>query len=142
LPENKTTRNKASVKEFLAGVPDGQMRLDSQVLLKLMQEASGEKPQMWGTSIVGFGSYHYKYPSGHEGDAPVVSFSPRKQSLTVYILARLERFQAVLKDLGTFKTGVGCLYIKRLDDVHLPTLKKLIRLGVKVVRTEGYGTQP
>lgn len=140
MAENKTQRTRASVSGFLAGIQDPQTRADCKVLVKMMQDASGEKPAMWGPSIVGFGSYHYRYASGREGDAPIVSFSPRRQNLTVYILARLERFGDLLRDLGNYKTGVGCLYIKRLDDVHLPTLRKLIRGGVKVVRTEGYGS--
>ena len=140
MAEIKTKRNKASVSGFLAKIPDKQRRADCQVVLKMMQEASGEKPQMWGPSIVGFGSYHYKYATGREGDMPITGFSPRKQDLTLYIMGGFGRYKDLMKKLGKFKTGVGCLYIKRLDDVHLPTLKKLIRANVKVMRTEGYGT--
>jgi len=134
MTENKTKRNTRSVSAFLAKIPDKQKRLDSQVLLKMMQEATGEKPRMWGASLVGFGSYHYKYASGREGDWPLTAFSPRKQNLTVYIMPGFDRYKDLLGSLGKYTTGVACLYIKRLDDVHLPTLKRLIRDSVKVMR--------
>jgi len=134
MAENKTTRNRGSVSEFLKKVKDPHQRADSQVILKMMQEATGERPAMWGSSIVGFGSYHYKYASGREGDMPLTGFSPRKQNLTLYIMGGFDRYKDLLARLGKFKTGEGCLYIKRLEDVHQPTLKKLIRESVKVMR--------
>ena len=130
----KTTLNKASVSKFLAKVKDPQKRADSQAIVRMMQEITGEKPAMWGPSIVGFGSYHYKYASGREGDMPIVGFSPRKESLTLYLMSGFERYDELLRKLGKYKTSKACLYIKRLDDVHVPTLKALIRGSVKVMR--------
>ena len=130
----KTTLNKASVSKFLAKVKDPQKRADSQAIVRMMQEITGEKPAMWGPAIVGFGSYHYKYASGREGDMPIAGFSPRKQNLTLYIMAGFERYDELLAKLGKFKTSKACLYIKRLDDVHVPTLKALIRESVKAMR--------
>jgi hypothetical protein len=130
----KTTLNKASVSKFLAKVKDPQKRADSQAIVRMMQEITGEGPAMWGSSIVGFGSYHYKYASGREGDMPIAGFSPRKESLTLYIMSGFKRYDELLRNLGKYKTSKACLYIKRLDDVHVPTLKALIRESVKVMR--------
>jgi hypothetical protein len=132
--ENKTTRNKASVKDFLARVTPESKRRDSQTIARMMQEASGEKPAMWGPSIVGFGSYHYKYPTGREGDMPLIGFSPRKQSLTLYLSSRYPRYAELMARLGKHKTSKACLYIQSLEDVHLPTLKKLMSESVKAMR--------
>jgi len=93
----------------------------------MMKQVTKAKPVMWGSSIVGFGSYHYKYASGHEGDACLAGFSPRKQNLTIYIVPGFERYRALLKKLGKHKTSKSCLYIKILNDIDLPTLKKLIK---------------
>jgi hypothetical protein len=134
--KNKTTENKSSVSAFLGKVTDPQRRADCKEIAALMQAASGEKPAMWGTSIVGFGSYHYKYASGREGDMPLIGFSPRKQNLTLYIMGGFENYAALLKQLGTYTTGVGCLYIKQLADVHKPTLSKLMRASVKAMRAK------
>lgn len=134
MAENKTVATKASVTGFLAKIKDVRIRADCQTLLQMMKEASGERPVMWGPSIVGFGSYHYKYASGREGDMPLVGFSPRKQTLTIYIMPGFERYTDLLRKLGRHKTSVSCLYVKRLDDVHLPTLKKLVSESVKVMR--------
>lgn len=134
MAENKTKQTKASVSGFLAKVKDEQTRKDCRALVQMMQEASGEGASMWGPSIVGFGSHHYKYASGREGDMPLVGFSPRKQNLTLYIMGGFDRYADLLTKLGKFKTGGGCLYLNRLEDVHLPTLKKLIRESVKVMR--------
>jgi hypothetical protein len=127
----KTQKNKASVKDFLAKVPDERRRKDASAVSALMQEVTGEKPAMWGTSMVGFGSYHYKYDSGQEGDWPLVAFAPRKDSLTLYIMPGFAEYTDLLAKLGKHKTGRSCLYIKSLDDVHLPTLKTLVRQSVK-----------
>jgi hypothetical protein len=131
MAEAKTKKNDASVERFLAGVKDEQRRADCQTVLKIMQEASGQPPAMWGPSIVGFGSYHYKYDSGREGDAPLIGFSPRKQALTLYVLADFDAKDPLLEKLGKCTTGKCCLYIKRLEDIHLPTLKKLIKASLK-----------
>jgi hypothetical protein len=127
----KTQRNSASVKEFLDKVPDERRRKDAWAVSAIMEEVTGEKPAMWGASMVGFGSYHYKYASGQEGDWPVVAFSPRKDSLTLYIMPGFSEYTGLLEKLGKHKTGRSCLYIKSLDDVHLPTLKTLVRQSVK-----------
>ncbi len=127
----RTQRNNASVKGFLDGVNDAKKRNDCFAVSALMEEITGEEPAMWGTSIVGFGSYHYKYASGQEGDWPLVGFSPRKDSLTLYIMPGFAEYTELLGKLGKHTTGVSCLYIKSLDDVHLPTLKTLVRQSVK-----------
>ena len=130
----KTQRTRASVKAFIAGVADEQKRKDAHVISALMQDITGEKPEMWGTSIVGFGSYHYKYASGQEGDWPLVGFSPRKDNLTLYIMPGFKDYADLLGKLGKHKKGMSCLFIKSLDDVHLPTLKTLVRQSVRQMK--------
>jgi hypothetical protein len=127
MAELKTKKTTASVKDFLNSVPDERKRKDSFAILKLMQEVTGTKAAMWGPSIVGFGKYHYKYASGHEGDAPLAGFSPRKQNLTLYIMAGFDGRAELLGKLGKHKTGKVCLYINKLEDVDLFTLKDLVR---------------
>jgi Domain of unknown function (DU1801) len=123
----KTQKNKASVKAFLDAVTDNKRRKDAQVVLKLMKEATGAKPFMWGDSIVGFGDYHYKSErSRQEGDWFITGFSPRKTSLTLYIMPGIGYYQAMVKKLGKCKTGGSCLYINQLSDVDLTVLKELI----------------
>jgi len=117
----------ASVAGFLAGVPDQRRREDAGRLCAMMQEVTGEPPAMWGTSIIGFGTYHYRYASGHEGDAPLAGFSPRSQHLVIYLASEFgDRYQAVLARLGPHKAGKGCLYIKRLGQVDQDALRELI----------------
>ena len=123
---NKTIPNDQDVEQFLNSVADEQKRRDSFTILELMKHVTGLEPRMWGSSIVGFGSYHYRYESGREGDTIVAGFSPRKQNLTLYNMGGFERYDDLLKQLGKHSTGKGCLYIKRLDDVDLATLKRLI----------------
>jgi hypothetical protein len=127
----KTQRNAGSVKQFLDKVPDARRRDDARAVSAIMEDVTGEKPAMWGDSMVGFGSYHYKYESGQEGDWPVVAFAPRKDSLTLYIMPGFKEYSGLLEKLGKHKTGRSCLYIKSLDDVHVPTLKTLVRHSVK-----------
>ena len=123
----------ASVEGFLARVPDEQRRQDARRLCAMMQEVTGEPPAMWGTSIIGFGSYHYRYPSGREGDSALASFSPRSQHLAIYLIGEFgRRHQAALRRLGPHKTGKGCLYIKRLDDVDHDALRELIDRSARV----------
>ena len=131
MAELKTKQNNRSVDRFLKSIPDKQKRQDCLALVKLMQQVTRAEPKMWGSSIIGFGSYHYTYASGHEGDTCLVGFSPRKRNLTLYVIADLEQHAELLKKLGKYKTGKACLYINRLDDIHLPTLKKLIQQSVK-----------
>ena len=127
----KTQRNAGSVKQFLDKVPDERRRDDARAVSAIMEDVTGEKPAMWGTSMVGFGSYHYKYESGQEGDWPLVAFAPRKDSLTLYIMPGFKDYSGLLEKLGKHKTGRSCLYIKSLEDVHVPTLKTLVRQSVK-----------
>ena len=124
---NKTTLNDQNVEAFLNTVEQEQKREDSYTLLKLMQQLSGFEPKMWGSSIVGFGSYHYKYESGREGDFFKVGFSPRKQNLTIYIMPGFERYRELMAELGKYKTGKSCLYIKKLTDVKMEILTELIQ---------------
>ena len=133
MAELKTKPTQASVKEFLNQIPDKERRDDCFAVAKIMEEITGEKPKMWGPSIVGFGTYHYKYASGHEGDWPISAFSPRKKDLTVYIMIGFTDPE-LMKQLGKHSTGKSCLYIKRLSDIHIPTLKKLIKSCVKQIR--------
>jgi hypothetical protein len=123
----------ASVEGYLATVPDEQRREDARRLCAMTQEITGEPPAMWGTSIIGFGTYHYRYTSGHEGDAPLAGFSPRRQHLAIYLVGGFEdRYRPLLARLGPHKTGKGCLYLKRLDDVDLSALRELIDRSVRV----------
>lgn len=140
MAELKTKLNNASVDKFLKTVTDEQKRADCFALVEIMKQATKAEPKMWGSSIVGFGSYHYKYASGREADWMLVGFSPRKQNLTVYIMAGFEEYEALLTKLGTkHSTGKSCLYIKRLDDLHLPTLKKMIQKSVKhMLKTQAH----
>ena len=134
MAEQKTKPTNQSVKEFLNKIPEPERRADCFAVAKIMEEITGEKPTMWGPSIVGFGSYRYKYASGHEGDWPMMGFSPRKKDLTLYIMMGFEKHAELMEKLGKHSTGKSCLYIKRLSDVHIPTLKKLIKIGLKDLR--------
>ena len=131
MAEPKTKPTGASVKEFLNQIPEKERREDCFAIAKMMEEATGAKPKMWGPSIIGFGSYHYKYDSGREGDGPVTGFSPRKNALTLYIMMGFEKHRELMEQLGKHKTAKSCLYIKRLSDIHQPTLKKLIKASIK-----------
>lgn len=136
MAELKTKTNDQSVEKFLNSVPDEKKRQDSFRIKKIMEEITGEPAKMWGDSIVGFGSYHYKYASGQEGDWMLTAFSPRKQNLTLYIMPGFERYENLMKQLGKYKTGKSCLYIKKLEDVDLEVLKELIDLSVKQMRED------
>jgi hypothetical protein len=128
-----TGRTGASVAEFLAQIPDPERREDARRLCVVMEEITGEPPAMWGMSIIGFGTYHYRYASGHEGDSALAGFSPGRRHLSVYLIGGFEnRYQRVLARLGPHKTGKGCLYITRLDDVDPDALRELINRSVQV----------
>ncbi|HET9478924.1 MAG TPA: DUF1801 domain-containing protein [Pyrinomonadaceae bacterium] len=142
MAEGKTKPTRQSVTEFLNKIPDAGRREDCFAIAKMMQEITGSKPQMWGTSIVGFGSYHYKYASGHEGDWPLTGFSPRKQDLTLYVMMGFEKYEALMNQLGKHRKGKACLYIKRLSDIHVPTLKKLIKTSVKDLQARTKSQRP
>ncbi len=138
MAELKTQRNKGDVNAFLNSVEDERKRKESFELLNAMKEITGCDPEMWGSSIIGFGSYHYKYESGREGDWFKVGFSPRKQNLTLYIMPGLDSFTHLLNKLGKFKTGRSCIYIRKLDDINLGVLEKLIGQSFAKL-TEKYG---
>ena len=131
MAEPKTKQNTASVTAFLAAIEDKQQRADARKLSAMMRAATGSRAKMWGASIVGFGSYHYVYASGREGDWPLVGYSPRKQNMSIYIMAGFSEYAALLAKLGKHKTGKSCLYIKRLDDVDQAVLKTLIEKSVQ-----------
>jgi len=130
MAELKTKVTDKSVKDFLDSVTDERKRQDSYQILKLMERVTGSQPKMWGDSIVGFGTYHYRYASGREGDWLLTGFSPRKQNLTLYIMAGFDEYEGLLNRLGKYKTGKSCLYINRLADVDLSVLEELIRRSV------------
>ena len=131
MAEAKTKPTNESVKDFLNRVPDAEKREDCFTVLKMMEEITGDKPKMWGPSIVGFGNWSYKYASGHSGAWPIAAFSPRKKDLTLYLMMGFEKHTELMEKLGKHSTGKSCLYIKRLSDIHLPTLKKLIKTSIK-----------
>jgi hypothetical protein len=133
----KTKVNEASVADFLNSVPDVQKRNDSFVIAGLMEQATHEKPKMWGSSIIGFGSYHYKYDTGREGDMPIVGFSPRKQNIALYLKGGLEQYQRFLEKLGKHSTGKGCLYIRKLSDVDMNVLAQLISASHRFAKQQG-----
>ena len=136
MAELKTKQNKASVAAFLNAIDDKQKRADAKKVASMMREATGSRAKMWGTSIVGFGSYHYKYASGREGDWMLVGFSPRKQNLTLYIMPGFRNFDGLLGKLGKHKTGKSCLYINKLADVDEKVLARLINGSVKQMRAK------
>jgi hypothetical protein len=126
MAENKTKATEMSVQSYLANIDDESRRKDCEALTKLMSKATKQEPKMWGTSIVGFGSYHYRYDSGREGEAPLAGFSSRKGDITLYLASGFPGQEELLTKLGKHKTGKGCLYIRKLSDVDLKTLEQLI----------------
>ncbi|HUI39123.1 MAG TPA: DUF1801 domain-containing protein [Candidatus Nitrosotalea sp.] len=126
MAENKTKPTEVSVAAYIATIPDEGKRADAKTLVKMMQSASGEKPKMWGPSIIGFGSYHYKYESGREGDMPVIAFSPRKPAIVFYGVTGFSGADGLLAKLGKHTTGKGCLYVKKLADVDPKILESLV----------------
>ena len=134
MAELKTRKTTRSVTDFLNGVADKQKRADCKAIAKMMRAASGKRAKMWGASIVGYGSYHYKYASGREGDFFECGFSPRAQNISIYIMPGFKGFGPLMKKLGKHKTGKSCLYIKRLADVDEAVLAKLIEESVKTMR--------
>ena len=127
MAEQKTKFTDDSVTGFLNTIEDEIKRKDSFAIADLMKQATGLKPKMFGSSIVGFGSYHYKYESGHEGDSCIVGFSPRKQNIVLYLMLGLNNTAGLLEKLGKHKTGKGCLYISKLEDVDTTVLKEMIK---------------
>lgn len=134
MAELKTKEHDGSVEASLDGVADERRRAEGRAVLALMREVSGEEPKMWGSSIVGFGRYHYRYASGHQGDACLTGFSPRRQALTLYVMPGFDRFDEILGRLGKFETGKGCLYLKRLADVDETFLRELVAASLAHLR--------
>lgn len=134
MAELKTKPNDADVERFLNSIADEARRRDSFEVLELMKEVTGEPPRMWGDAIVGFGSYRYRYPTGREGDWFLTGFSPRKQSLTLYIMSGFDRYESLLAELGKHSTGKSCLYVKRMQDVDKSVLNELVRQSVEHMR--------
>ena len=133
MAENKTRPTKVSVADFLKKKATGQQLADSQELSRLFREVTGQPPKMWGPSIVGFGSYHYVYESGREGDAPLLGFSPRKPGLVLYLAPYLDD-QGLKSKLGKHRAGAGCLYIKRLEDIDPGVLRRLAEASIAELR--------
>jgi len=131
MAEAKTKPTNASVTEFLNAIADEQVRSDCKTISKLLQDVTKAKPQMWGRAIIGFGRKDIHYAGGRVAEWPLMGFSPRKANIVLYINGGLKPHEALLKSLGTHKTGGGCLYLKRLSDVHMPTLTKLLKASVK-----------
>ena len=127
----KTQPNDRSVEQFLQAIENDQKRQDSREIVALMAQVTGETAQMWGDSIVGFGRYRYRYASGREGEWPLVGFSPRKQNLTLYIMAGFDHYDELLERLGKYSTGKSCLYVKKLEDVDRAVLEALVRASVE-----------
>ncbi|WP_153801057.1 DUF1801 domain-containing protein [Foetidibacter luteolus] len=132
--KNKTTWTPVDVKGFIESyVENEQKKADSYTLIELMTRWSGCEPEMWGPTIVGFGRYHYKYASGHEGDAPIIGFSPRKPEFSFYIYSPTENSKQLLSSLGKFKMGKSCIYVKKLSDISIPTLEALCKASIEYV---------
>ena len=128
--EAKTKETDKSVVDFIESIDNEKKKKDAYKLLKIFEEATGFKPVIWGTSIIGFGKYHYKYKSGHEGEAPLAGFSPRKSNISLYLLYESEERDKLLKNFGKHKKGKGCVYINKVEDIDTEVLKDLIKLTV------------
>jgi hypothetical protein len=142
MAEPKTKPTDTSADSFVAALPDEKKRNDSLELLAMLREVTGEQPQMWGDSIVGFGSYHYTYASGRQGDWFVAGFSPRKQNLTLYVMGGFEPHDELLAKLGKHKLGKGCLYINKLQDVDRDTLRQLLAAAVAQAQQASHSSPP
>lgn len=133
MGEPKTKATAADPMAFLAAIPDEQRRTDCLAVVELMRRATGTAPRLWGANIVGFGKYRYQYESGRSGEWPVIGFSPRKNDLTLYLMAGFEKHPELMAKLGKYKTGKSCLYLKRLADVDIGVLERLIALAVEAM---------
>lgn len=134
MGKTKTTFTGQNVVDFINTYVDNeQKKQDSFLLLKLMQDWSDSEPKMWGPSIIGFGEYHYKYASGHEGDAPVIAFSPRKTALTFYVYSETEKSKLAIADLGKFNMSKACIYVKKLSDINIVALKEICLESIKYI---------
>jgi hypothetical protein len=134
MAEPKTTKTDENVQDFINSFASTeQKKKDSFELIEIFKEITGEEPRMWGPSIIGFGQYHYKYNSGHEGNAPVLGFSPRKAAFSLYIYSDTEKSNSLLPELGKFKMGKACIYVNKLADINLPILKELCIESIKFI---------
>lgn len=136
MAKNKTTENENSVTDFINSVEDETKRNDSFRITDIMQEQTGLEPKMWGPAIIGFGTYHYVYESGREGDMPLVAFSPRKQSITLYLVSNFPGRDALLKKFGKHTTSKACIYIKKLADIDIEILKQMIKTSVEYMKNK------
>jgi len=136
MAANKTSYIEKSVDDFILDIPDSQKREDSIQLVQLMQSVSKEAPKMFGESIIGFGQYYYKYASGHEGYAPLIGFSPRKAAISLYIYTGLEEHRALVEQLGKYKIGKACIYIKKLSDINTENLTILMQETIQFITTK------
>ena len=131
MAKNKTQQTQVNVTDFINSyVENEQKKADSFELIKLMSKWSGFEPKMWGPTIIGFGSYHYKYDSGHEGDMPIIGFSPRKAEFSLYVYSPTDDSEVLLKDLGKFKMGKACIYVKKLADINIEALEKICKATI------------
>ncbi len=137
MAENKTVKTDASAADFIAGVENKRRREDGAALLEMMREITGLEPEMWGPSIVGFGDVHYKYESGREGDMFLIGFSPRKRSLSLYVLGDFAERDALLERLGKHRKGASCLYVNKLADVDMDVLRELVRRSYESAKAGG-----
>ncbi|MEP6844683.1 MAG: DUF1801 domain-containing protein [Panacibacter sp.] len=135
MAKNKTTETENSVADFITTVEDEAQRKDSFRIVEIMKEQTGFEPKMWGPAIVGFGSYHYKYESGREGDAPLAGFSPRKNVITLYLALGPERREKLLEKFGKHKTGKGCIYFKKIEDIDIGVLKEMIKVSMQHMKS-------
>lgn len=127
----KTIETEHSVKDFIKKIPEAERQKDALVIVDIMQKQSGFPPKMWGPAIIGFGSYHYKYASGHEGEAPLIGFSPRKTEFALYLSSTFENREELLKQFGKHKTAKACIYIKKMEDINVDALKKMVAASLK-----------
>ncbi|HKC36766.1 MAG TPA: DUF1801 domain-containing protein [Chitinophagaceae bacterium] len=134
--QNKTVETKSSVSAFIKKLADAQRQKDAFAIIEIMKEKSGFEPKMWGPAIIGFGSYHYKYESGREGDAPLVGFSPRKTEFALYLTSVFENREELLKKFGKHKTAKACIYIKKIEDIDTAVLKKMIANSIRFIKTK------
>ena len=130
----KTTETESSVAAFIKKLPDAQRQKDALAIIEIMEKQSGFPPKMWGPAIIGFGTYHYKYESGHEGDCPIIGFSPRKAEFALYLSSAFEKRDELLKQFGKHKTGKACIYVKKLEDINVDVLKKMVAASLKYTR--------
>lgn len=131
MAKNKTTQTQDNVAGYLATIKDDKRRKDCSLIIDLITESTGLEAKMWGTSIVGFGNYHYKYESGHEGNAPLAAFSSRANAITLYLSSNFDKRDELLKKFGKHKTGKGCIYIQKLEDIDISILTKLVKYSVE-----------